>query len=271
MPTVNSASLGIKGGGWAAGAAGDVASAAVNYGISKIKSGGDNSDFVKHPLVKMVKDAQRAGIHPLYALGAGANYSPMLNVGRDTGPQTFARDLVRGTAERAARTDSGDPSVLDQAQLMALRASAERDHAAALLSNSEEALNRQKFNGQPAVIPEYIRRPGSFVGSRPGDPLTQATPSQAPFIEVAAPWGGTTRIIDQNVSDAELPGDIIQAFQWYNEAKAKLAEKIREPANSSTMARRAQTQRAIKEAQDALARGWQTLKQRFLNEIHRTK
>ncbi|WNK13869.1 MAG: DNA pilot protein [Microvirus sp.] len=260
---------GAKAGGAAGGPWGALAGGVAGGFSDFIKSGGDNSDYAKHPITKLVKDAQRAGIHPLYALGSGANYSPMLNLGHQGGSdEGFVRAALAGTAEAGAKRSAGVVSALEQAQLDALKSDAERNHAAALLSNSERALNEQKFNAQPAVIPPYIRKPGSYVESRPGDPTTQVTPSQAPFIEVGAPWGGTTKLLDQNISDAELPGDILQAYQWYKEVKDKLTPKGPDTAGE---ARRAQTREYIRRAKAKLESGWNLLKQRFLNELHRTK
>lgn len=163
--------------------------------------GGDGSQYVKHRLVQLVRDARDAGIHPLYALGAGADYSPLLQA---SDPSGGAQGLLArfSSTEQAAKADSGELSPLEQMQMEMFRASGVRDLSAAALSDSERALNVQKL--------------GAMGRDRIGAALDQAMEYQPEIfgkklpnamIQVRLPSGDVAWIPDQNLMETgELLG-----------------------------------------------------------------
>lgn len=97
-------------------------------------------EFAQHGVAWKVKDAQEAGVHPLFALGGNTQgYTPNPVIPDDRGIGRAAEGI--GNAVAASQTTG--QRLMEKAQLNALAAQADRDFAAASLSRSEEARGRQ--------------------------------------------------------------------------------------------------------------------------------
>ena len=82
---------------------------------------------------RRVKDAQAAGIHPLFALGASVGASPTTAVGNTSPGRTYS----------AGRGIAGLGAALAEAQIRATNAEAEKSESEAALADSEAATLRQ--------------------------------------------------------------------------------------------------------------------------------
>ena len=84
---------------------------------------------------RRVSDAQKAGVHPLFALGASAGASPTVSIGGQQQPTGSALgDALRGIGGRIA-----------QAELNSRSAAAKRDEAEAAYHNARTKLLEQDF------------------------------------------------------------------------------------------------------------------------------
>lgn len=171
---------------------------------------------------RMVADAKAAGIHPLYALGSSANYSPILNLNAGGDPlgaagEAITRTVDRYSAEAQAKRNAGMESRLAMAQLGALQAQTHRDEAAAALHHAEAAKARQSLNWSPIgrggnnavydpLLGLFETSPANVVAARPNQPDLQAGPSSPSGIEVVMPDGKRVKIPSQALMDSELPG-----------------------------------------------------------------
>lgn len=139
-----------------------------------------------HTIENRVKDARRAGIHPLYALGVSGVGSPtfMASAGQS--------DLGSKLGELGARIErTGEPkqSEMARAQLRAVNASANRDEAAA--QNTLSAMRRAEveFNSRPQInangVPTGLieAKKSEIVSAQKGKPGVTAGKKPA-FMEV---------------------------------------------------------------------------------------
>jgi len=152
MPAVTSAAIGIpslgaKVAGFVSKFAGPLASFAGNL----FGSGGDRSNLDRHFIARRVRDAQEAGIHPLYALGAGGGYSPTLSTGGSAlgeGLRAAGPLLDRIRSENEAKASAGMANRIAEAQIRSLNASATRDETAAQVALAQMALDEQSLIAQ---------------------------------------------------------------------------------------------------------------------------
>lgn len=99
---------------------------------------------------RTVDEARAAGIHPLFALGSSANYSPTWTTGSAAGDALRAgSEIFRNvSAEREAKSAAGLTDEIARAQIRSLNASASRDETAAQLALSDHAINQQAMAAQ---------------------------------------------------------------------------------------------------------------------------
>lgn len=172
-------------------------------------------EFAKKGIRWRVRDAQAAGIHPLYALGANLpTYSPNpIHVGADTylgaGLQEAGQDI--GRAVDAQRT-SEERQEVRLAALSVERAELEND----LLRSQIARLNQQTGPAYPGVRIGFGRNPVSGVVSG-GSSLPNAIPGQGDLpvgsgiystvpAEISTVWPGHQ---DQKAG-------VLPETQWHN-------------------------------------------------------
>lgn len=120
--------------------------------------------FAQNQIKWRVEDAQRAGLHPLFALGgAGSTFSPSPTA-VDFGPKYS--ELGQGVARAAQALATMQERKLYEAQLRAVEAGAEKDLAISQYYKSEAARNAQNANiSKPVGLQTF--------------PLASAPPSMA--------------------------------------------------------------------------------------------
>ena len=187
--------------------------------------GGDNSDYAKWAITKRVRDAERAGVHPLYALGSGGSYVPQLSTGPDWrgGVEALQRGYANITNEQRARAAAGTAghlSELERASIRAANASASRDETQAQLFLSEIALNTKRLNDSPDQVPATVTQSDQVVAVDPKNAgLTAGT--HAGFIKVTDPDTGAIHWIPAPEANAEIPGDLLYLKHlWHQGTKA---------------------------------------------------
>ncbi|AXH75028.1 MAG: hypothetical protein [Microviridae sp.] len=200
------------GGPWGA-----AAGAALGGFGSYIKSGGDNSDYQKHYLTKVVKEARRAGIHPLYALGASNNFSPLFKTGSE-GTDIGGAIRQAGadySAEQTAKANAGMSNRIDESIIRRNDAAANLDNTQAALAASNDALNRQAMAAQQrdrigTMLDQEIASKPDVFGL---PPLPVANAMQ----QVQLPDGRRVWIPNQNVMETgELMGAAFGAKGAYD-------------------------------------------------------
>jgi hypothetical protein len=123
-----------------------------------------------------VADAQAAGLHPLYAMGASANVSPTSFM-----PGQTAQGSLPKAAQGSAYSRMGDgmrqlmgPTDMEKAQLNAINASASRDEAEALYyasrANTEAQIANSRQDGGHALGHDAIVTPYGSVQPGPHTP-----------------------------------------------------------------------------------------------------
>ncbi|WNK14909.1 MAG: DNA pilot protein [Microvirus sp.] len=173
-------------------------------------TGGDNSDYAKNRLVKTVRDAQAAGIHPLYAIGSGGfTPSPQMVGGNDfSGVLDGVRQaasLAHGfSSEQAAKASAGLETRVAESVIRRNDAAAGLDNTQAALAASNDAMN----------LAELQQRTRDKIGVMLDDKLSDNSgtvwgPKSYPqaMIEVQFPNGKRMFIPNQNVMETgELLG-----------------------------------------------------------------
>lgn len=135
-----------------------------------------------------VADARKAGIHPLYAIGASPSASPTIMAGQsDQG--TYIAEAGR---QLGAAYDKAQSQPLAAAQLRAINAAANRDEAAAMLDLSRAKREQQVANvrqdgalmaGEGVPPGRITALPSEIVSAQKGDASTVAGKKPA-FMEV---------------------------------------------------------------------------------------
>lgn len=194
---------------------------------------------------RRVKDAQAAGVHPLFALGASVGASPTLSSGGAPRVQTGSGmgDALARVADRIAQTDMN-------------RARAERDEAEAALLNSQRKRLEQEMisrghdgagvktypygekpvveygpdspRGKPTYfspeIPQHGKNPGVVAGTRPGE------------VRVRMADGSEMNLYDPDLGLDEI-GQVRYVFQralyYDSKASAWTKKKVRQLWNEA--------------------------------------
>lgn len=195
-------------------------------------TGGDNSDYAKNRLVKTVRDAQAAGIHPLYAIGSGG-FTPAPQF---TGSEGFGGlgDAISQmsnvshmfSSERAAKQTAGIEARVAESVIERNRAAANLDTTQSQLALSDHAMNLEALRTQQrdkigVMLDEAMSKDTS-------DLWGPKTYPQA-MIQVQFPDGKRMWIPNQNVMETgELIGGSVGVAgasksigDWISEAWAK--------------------------------------------------
>jgi len=121
------------------------------------------------PIQTTVADANKAGIHPLYALGSSANYSPVGVIPGQSNTGSHRKSKI----ERAGQI-VGD-AAMAYAQIQSLNAQSSRDEAAANLANSQAAQLDGVANSSGAGRVDAVKNvPSEVISHQKSDPATQA-------------------------------------------------------------------------------------------------
>ena len=134
---------------------------------------------------RRVKDAEKAGIHPLFALGASSGASPTITAGGGRSP-TGVRDAVGRAADRlamrklqkseiarseaAAKRDLAEAALLDSERARLAQDAASRGHDGAAVRGKESVLSDQPVYGPAEAVPQQVlkmSRPGVASGTNP--------------------------------------------------------------------------------------------------------
>jgi hypothetical protein len=117
-------------------------------------------EFAKNQIQWKVADAKKAGVHPLYALGASGSYAPsnviqgQSNTGSALG--TASAQIADMYMQSATRKDDRDSrSALLASQVNAANQAANRDEAAAILTMSQNRRVQQEIDNAARPTPLY--------------------------------------------------------------------------------------------------------------------
>ncbi|UDN67658.1 DNA pilot protein [robinz microvirus RP_86] len=217
--------------------------------------GGDRSNLERHAIARRVRDAQEAGIHPLFALGSSVGYSPVLQTRSAGGALSSLGNTVQSIAlDAEAKRSAGVVSPLDAAQIRALTAQANRDEALAQQALSEVAKNRSAVNGsgigRGEIVEDellglgpYQEQPAQVTAARPSDPSTAAGPARPGIVEYQLSDGSTVRLPDQNAMEtAEGLSYYYLARDWW----ARVGKNIWKSDKSARQREDAERARTIK-------------------------
>ncbi len=177
-----------------------------------------------HSVRRRVEDAKRAGIHPLFAMGASVGASPTLHGGQPpTGSATG--DILANLAGRLGQID------LNKASAERDRASAKRDEAEAAYLNSRRAMltNEAGSRGRDGAAITYPMgaKPGPEVVYGPAEYVNPLVPTSKAVgiesgtrpgtIDVKLPDGRTVNLLSPNIGMDEISqGDyLIQRARHY--------------------------------------------------------
>lgn len=160
-----------------------------------------------HSVRRRVEDAKRAGVHPLFALGASVGASPTTVSGGEGSPMGDALARMADTL-----------GVIEKN-----KASAAKDEAEAMLADSERKRIEQEMNerrtgqsettgaqtfpyGQKKddVLGEWVEVPPEIQKSRPGNPGVVAGPGAPGVREFTVPGGYKMRVFDEGMQMDEL-------------------------------------------------------------------
>lgn len=186
-----------------------------------------------HSVRRRVEDAKRAGIHPLFALGASVGGSPTTTVGGPSGSSLgdavagLGRNLGRRRMEKSALAQSA-------AEIRRAEAGAARDEAEAALINSERKRLEQNLvsrghdgattvdpvlSNDPVVYGPASHEPPRVMMTKPGKPGVEAG-NRPGTIDVMTPDGRKV-----NIPSPELGLDeVAQVDYIYQRAIHKLSD-----------------------------------------------
>lgn len=190
-----------------------------------------------HSVRRRVEDAERAGVHPLFALGASVGASPTLSAGGESGGNSLANGLaeagrILGTTEATkaqARRDEAQASYFD-----ALAANA-RNQRVNQTGQDKPALTvfgdpiRQE---EPALAKPVYEQP-ILPTTKPGDRSTE-TGVRSPYVEFRRRDGSKGTAFGAEVPGAEeLNAFWIPIQNWWHTSK-QARERIRRALGITT-------------------------------------
>jgi len=155
-------------------------------------------EFAQNTIQWKVADAKKAGLHPLYALGASGSFTPS-NLAGGYGTGDAIRDAAGAVAEGYAQSKAPPPGTpigrLGQAQVELLESQEDRNSAEADLARSRAAREVQALNHtQDTQLFGNGEIPVTSSAPLKTGPLKPTTPSR---------MGGKTIRPDKRWSDAE--------------------------------------------------------------------
>lgn len=180
------------------------------FGFSSAKSQAKKEyqrqkEFAQNQIQWRVKDAEAAGIHPLYALGAqGVSYAPQSAGGLDLGLGDMGQDISRAVLANRDRRDQMELQTWEMNRARAADAMALEKHQAELgLIASETELNRSQAarNAQAQLgpgVPRLTSAPAGSLAPLPSTPIVGSVgaPGQQP--------GAITEVMYQRGNDGGL-------------------------------------------------------------------
>lgn len=191
---------------------------------------------------RRVADAKKAGIHPLFALGASVGASPTLMAGQSTSGSALGEGIAEAgrtlTRYASAKADRTAQAAMQAASIRSANASATRDEAEAMLAASQAKKLQQELTSRghdgfrtfPAGVKPYVG--GEELAYGPAEvemarvPTSKATgleagnpPSQRDYV---LPDGRTVRL---NTSGMELD-EIKQIDYVYQRAIHKATDAM---------------------------------------------
>lgn len=194
-----------------------------------------------HSVYRRVKDAERAGIHPLFALGASVGASPTLRAGGSPTGSGIGDAISKFGRSMAAKE-------MQKAEIRKANAAASRDEAEAQLANSRTAQLTQGLSsrgrdgvqtygeGDPAAPagPGVRLGPAEFV--RPQVDYSQATGVRAgnipATVRATLPTGTTVDLPNPELAldDMTNPGTLIYYSQVARDALSQKMTDLAEAA-----------------------------------------
>lgn len=193
---------------------------------------------------RRVKDAQAAGVHPLFALGASVGASPTMHAGSSSTGGALGEGIAEAgrTAMRYAQNKS--VAALQTAQIGAAQASATRDEAEAqlalsrakqveqnMMSRGRDGLQTFPYGANPADARNAIQfGPVEYVRpeipmTRPSDTSTRAGYGPS-FAEYDAGGGHKYRLFAPELQMDEI-NQLMTAYQWIGHRKTDLVSWLR--------------------------------------------
>lgn len=183
------------------------------------------SQQMNESIQRRVKDAKKAGIHPLFALGASVGASPT-HVSGDSGISAAGDAIASGVeswqAGKANKRAQEKADLLLSAQIHSHNAAAGRDAAEAALLDSQRARLEQDAasqgrDGTPETVGKTYTLGGEagtndvpiFYG--PAEPYNPQVPTQSSMGTEAGVPGMRKRFVDTDGTVVEFYSDSLQA------------------------------------------------------------
>lgn len=205
------------------GLAAEVGGAFLNYKSNK-KAAKENAannawsrDFAERQfrtgIQTRVADAKAAGVHPLYAIGAGGGGggSPILNATTGSAPGDAMQALGRGLRNQPNATQSA----LEVATLRKINAEAdliESQARASATAVASQAAVAQPTAADPTMGSANIL-PAEVTATNPRDPALKAGPAEPGMMTVRTAAGPLR--VPTNVYDSEITAPIIWGYDLY--------------------------------------------------------
>lgn len=216
--------------------AGGVVGNLINQNQQENEATRNQSNFnvqMDNTIQRKVEDAKRAGLHPLYALGANSSPSSQPITFQDQlGPAISQGGQNLGSA--ISRMQTGDEKLLAAAQLNVLESQANRDDAQAAYYNSEAMRNMQSGQTGLGVQPEVQgflgpegqapNPPGTAMVERKAAPITSQMKDRQDLIAGRTRGGFELRTMGNNfpmimpVAEGESPMELWSEMSMYDKA-----------------------------------------------------
>lgn len=223
------------------------------FGFSSSKSSAKKEyqrqkEFAQNQIQWRVKDAQAAGIHPLYALGAqGVSYAPQAATGLDLGFGEMSQDLSRAMQANMDRRERFELQQWERQRAAAADALAMEKHRAELaLIGSETQLNyaqtKRTLQGDQLGpgVPYAGAAPGD-VAPLPSQPIVGSVgnpgvqPGVITDLQYARGADGLLRPVQSQDYKQRAEDDIVAQAQWHLRNTILPGFDVYTPPNPSTV------------------------------------
>lgn len=161
---------------------------------------------------RRVKDAQAAGVHPLFAMGASVGTSPTMSVGGSSGLSggvadaiaAVSRQLGQTSANRArAKRDEAEAALINSQRKKLEQELVSRGHDGAQAGGSAEGIYQHELGDGQTMPLKYglgwMEKPREIKPQNPDKPGTQAGPGSPSMIPLTLPGGREITIPDPEV------------------------------------------------------------------------
>lgn len=185
-----------------------------------------------HSVRRRVEDAKRAGVHPLFALGASAGASPTATISGQSDGGSFLGEGIASAAKTVGK--AMDP--LHQAQITAYQSESEKNFAQAAMFRSEAKRAEGEANSG-AVRTFAATEPAAFAGTPIGaegmrTPIGRITAPKAHALERPEEYFGDV------VSDALGLANFLNSVQYNSRRRMKYRNKVRRHKKGGRIPRR---------------------------------